>query len=85
MPVGVMLNSMSEDEYQNWFLYIQKHETSTVNEIQMAVLTNIAMSFAGSKKKTTYRDFLIRGQGKTQKKTPISSDAIKAVFQSIVI
>jgi len=84
MPVDVMLRSMSEDEYLNWFAYVSEYEQSDVNELQMAVLTNIAMSFAGSKKKTTYKDFLIRDRSKG-KKAPIGNEAIKNVFLAMTI
>jgi len=75
---------MSEEEYSNWFLYITKYETPDVNEIQMAVLTNIAVSFAGSKKKTTYKDFLVRGNSEKSSNKPISASAIRDVFKSFV-
>ena len=83
MTVNVMLNSMSEEEYTNWSKYITKHETPDVQEIQLAVISNLIVSAMGSKKKTTYKDFLLRGN--TKKKEPISSDAIKAIFATLTI
>jgi len=82
MTVFQLEHTMSVKELMAWSVYF-KDESPDVNEIQMAVLSNMVVSYMG-KKNSKYTDFLIRKQAtaKTDDK-PISNDAILSIFQSM--
>ena len=73
---------MDEKELYNWSVYL-KEETPDVNELQMAILSNMISAYMGNKD-TKYTNFLIRKQ-KEDKSTdkPISNYAIKSIFQTL--
>ncbi len=73
---------MDEDELRNWSIYL-RDQTPDVAELQMAVLSNIIISYMG-KKNSKYTDFLIRKQNdSTSTDELMSNDAILNAFQSM--
>ena len=84
MTVNVMEQSMDEDELRGWADYFAE-ETPDVNELQMAVLSNMIASYMGNKN-SKYTDFLIRTQrDSTDTDKPITNDAIIDVFRNMVV
>ena len=82
MTVHQLDNSMSREELFEWVEYLS-HEPPSVDELQMAVLSNIVVRYAGSKN-SKYTDFLVRKQqGNNSDDKPISNKAILAVFSAM--
>ena len=82
MTVYQLENSLTHDELYKWSLYLAE-ETPDVNELQMAILSNMVASYM-SKKKKSYKDFLIRKEVAAEvEDKKISNAAILAVFGNL--
>ncbi len=82
MTVYQLENSLTHEELYKWSLYLAE-ETPDVNELQMAILSNMVASYM-SKKKKSYKDFLIRKEVVAEvEDKKISNAAILAVFGNL--
>ena len=80
MTVYHLENTMSVSELMAWSTYF-RNEPPDIQEMQMAVLSNMISSYMGNKK-SKYANYLIRKPKQVEDKA-ISNDAILAVFQSL--
>ena len=71
---------MDAEELRNWSYYFAE-EKPDVQELQMAVLSNMIASYMGVKN-SKYTNYLIRKQKEPETKA-MSNDAILAVFQTM--
>ena len=80
MTVFQLEHTMSVRELINWSTYF-KDEAPSINEMQMAVLSNMVSSYMGNKK-SKYENYLIRKPHQKEAKV-ISNNAIISIFQSM--
>lgn len=83
-------NSMSHTEINKWALYLSREPDNSV-EIQMSLLTQIAVNMMSSKSKSTVEDFLIT-RYKEHKEVTVetivedrpTSDQVKLAFGAFI-
>jgi len=72
---------MTREELHSWNKYLNE-ETPDIQEMQMAVMSNMIARYAGSKT-SKFNDFLIRKPREISDDKPISNSQILATFQSL--
>lgn len=79
MPVSVMRNVLTTDEYHKWLSYF-KYKQPEINEVQLAMIGSLIVSAAGGKSEVS--DFLISNTEPAKPKI-LDKSSVLAAFGAI--